>query len=203
MRHIPNIISLTRIPFSIALLFLARVNIYAFLAAYAVAGIFDVLDGFLARRYHWESELGAKMDSIGDTVFLVCAVSAAILTLDFNIERYNFVALGVLIAVRLGNVLFTKKKFGRFAYIHSNFVRWSTIPIFFLQPLCVVRRELLNLPLLIMVIVVILAALEETWMLKVMEEYDVNMKSIYHMKKHKKRGAPAAEEEQERETIAA
>jgi len=196
MRHIPNIISLARIPFSVALLFLAKYP-YAFLFAYAVAGVFDVLDGFLARRFHWETELGAKMDSIGDTVFLVCAISTAFLTLDFNFESYNLVAFAVLIVLRLGNMLFTKVKFGRFAYIHSKFVRYSTVPIFFLLPLCIMRRELLNFPLLIMVIVVILACLEETWILKVMEDYDINMKSIYHMKKQKRLKANPAGEEAE------
>ena len=198
LRHIPNILSLARIPFSIALLFLAKYP-YAFLAAYAMAGVFDVLDGWLARRFRWESELGAKMDSVGDVVFLGCAITAAILTLDFNFEIYNFVALAVLVVVRLGNMIFTKIKFGKFAYIHSKFVRWSTIPIFFLLPLCIMRKELLNLPLLFMVIIVILACCEETWILKVMDDYDVNMKSIYHMKKlkrQKKTIAPAQEEKE-------
>jgi len=195
-RHIPNILSLTRIPFSVALLFLGKYP-YAFLCAYAVAGVLDVLDGRLARRFHWETELGAKIDSVGDTVFLVCAISAAIRTLDFRFEAYIFVALAVLSAVRIGNMVFTKVKFGRFAYIHSKFVRCSTIPIFFLLPLCIMRGELLNFPLLIMVIIVILACLEETWILTVMDEYDVNMKSIYHMKKLKKQAAIEIEEREE------
>jgi cardiolipin synthase len=37
-----------------------------------IAGISDGLDGFLARRYHWESELGATLDPIADKVLLVC-----------------------------------------------------------------------------------------------------------------------------------
>ena len=201
MRHIPNILSLSRIPFSIALLFLAKYP-YAFLFAYAVAGVFDVLDGYLARRFHWETALGAKMDSVGDTVFLVCVISAAVLTMDFNIETYNFAALAVLSAVRMGNMVFTKVKFGKFAYIHSKFVRYSTVPIFFLLPLCIMRREVLNVPLLAMLIIVIMACLEETWILRIMDDYDVNMKSIYHMKKLKKRQALEIEIK-EREEVAA
>ena len=187
LRHIPNILSMLRIPFSIALLFLGPLeNYWPFLICYAVAGVADVLDGLLARRFHWESELGAKMDSVGDTVFLVCAITAAILTMDFHFEIYNFIALAVLSVLRIGNMVFTKAKFGRIAYIHSLFVKYSTIPIFFLLPLCIVRRELLNFPLLLMVIVVILACLEETWMLAEMNEYDVDMKSIRHLRKYKK-----------------
>jgi cardiolipin synthase len=37
-----------------------------------VAGISDGLDGFLARRFHWESELGATLDPIADKILLVC-----------------------------------------------------------------------------------------------------------------------------------
>ena len=187
LRHIPNILSMLRIPFSIALLFLGPLdNYWPFLICYAIAGVADVLDGFLARRFHWVSELGAKMDSVGDTVFLVCAITAAILTMDFHFEIYNFVALAVLSVVRIGNMVFTKVKFGRVAYIHSLFVKYSTVPIFFLLPLCIIQRELLNFPLLLMAVVVILASLEETWMLREMSEYDVDMKSIWHLKKRKK-----------------
>jgi len=199
-RHIPNILSLLRIPFSIALLFLAKYP-YWFLASYIVAGVLDGIDGILARRYNWTSELGAKMDSIGDAVFLVCAITASILTLDFHFELYTIIGLVTLIVLRLGNMVFTKSKFGKFAYIHSELVKRSTIPVFLLIPICIMRKELLNLPLFILGLFVILASVEETWILAVMEEYDINMKSIYHMKKYKRLKALSIEENKEKEGV--
>jgi cardiolipin synthase len=37
-----------------------------------VAGISDGLDGYIARTFHWESELGATLDPIADKLLLVC-----------------------------------------------------------------------------------------------------------------------------------
>lgn len=37
-----------------------------------LAGISDGLDGYIARTFHWESELGATLDPIADKVLLVC-----------------------------------------------------------------------------------------------------------------------------------
>jgi len=194
-RYIPNILSLIRIPFSIALPFLGKLeNFYPFLAAYAVAGIADVLDGFLARRFRWESKLGAKMDSIGDTIFLICAISTVIWCLPLKFEWYVFAALGVLVAIRVANALFTRVKFKQWGFVHNLFVKYSSVPIFFLLPLFMFKGEVLNIPLTAMICLVILASVEETWIIKVMENYDMNMKSIYHMKKLKKQKAALADE---------
>jgi CDP-diacylglycerol--glycerol-3-phosphate 3-phosphatidyltransferase len=196
MRYIPNLLSLLRIPFSVALPFLAHFlkSPVPFLIAYAIAGINDVLDGFLARRFHWESEYGAKFDSIGDVIFLVFAIASAILTLDLTFRWYVFAVLGVLVAVRVGNALFTRVKFKQWGFIHNLFVKYSAFPIFFLLPLFIVKRAVYNVPLAVPIGLVVLASLEETWILRVMEHYDMNMKSIYHMKKLRKRAAIELEE---------
>jgi cardiolipin synthase len=43
----------------------------AFLA-FVVAGISDAVDGFLAKRFKWETELGAYLDPIADKLLIVC-----------------------------------------------------------------------------------------------------------------------------------
>jgi len=199
MRYIPNILSLSRIPFSIAFPFLAYFlkSPVPFLVAYALAGIADVLDGFLARRFHWESKLGAKMDSIGDVVFLVFAISTAILTLDLTFKWYVFAALGALVAIRVFNAVITRVKFKQWGFIHNLFVKYSSLPIFFLLPLFIAKGKVYNEPLAAMIFLVILASIEETWILKVMEKYDMNMKSIYHAKKLKKQTAIELDEKRE------
>jgi cardiolipin synthase len=40
---------------------------------FAVAGISDGLDGFLAKHYHWESRLGSILDPIADKLLLVAS----------------------------------------------------------------------------------------------------------------------------------
>ena len=41
------------------------------LPLFLIAGLSDGLDGFLARRYHWISRLGAILDPIGDKLLMV------------------------------------------------------------------------------------------------------------------------------------
>jgi len=199
MHHIPNILSLSRIPFAISFFFLVKLDTpLPFLAAYGLAGLFDVLDGFLARRFHWQSEYGAKFDSIGDVAFLGCAITVALLMLDEVVFKpYVFVCLGVLIAIRLANMVITRRKFKQWGYIHNLFMKYSTVPVFFLMPVAVLTREIPNLFLAVMLCFIILGSVEETWILKLMDDYDMDMKSIYHMKKLKKQKVNAAEREAE------
>ncbi len=37
-----------------------------------MAGISDAVDGFLAKRFNWETELGAYLDPIADKLLIVC-----------------------------------------------------------------------------------------------------------------------------------
>ena len=201
LRHIPNIISLSRIPFSIALPFLAGMPV-PFLCCFGIAGVNDVLDGWIARRFHWESQMGAKFDSVGDVVFLICAIGTALWKLEkLHFELYIYIAMAVIIAIRLVNLVFTRFKFKEWGYIHNNSVRWSTIPIFFLMPVCVLTKKVPNPFLLGCLCLIVLASLEETWILRNMVEYDMSMKSIYHMKKLLKAPVPALEEARETTTV--
>jgi cardiolipin synthase len=40
---------------------------------FAIAGISDGLDGFLAKHYHWQSRLGSILDPIADKLLLVAS----------------------------------------------------------------------------------------------------------------------------------
>jgi cardiolipin synthase (CMP-forming) len=72
MRHLPNLISLLRIflvwpiVMSLAQGAYERTLVLLFIAAFS-----DALDGFLAKRFHWTSELGKILDPMGDKLLLV------------------------------------------------------------------------------------------------------------------------------------
>jgi cardiolipin synthase len=70
-RHIPNLISVIRIllvvPIAIAL---ARHQLATSLSLFAVAAASDAADGYLAKRFGWQSELGAVLDPIADKLLL-------------------------------------------------------------------------------------------------------------------------------------
>jgi cardiolipin synthase (CMP-forming) len=79
LRHIPNVITAIRIllvaPIAVAL---ATHRLEITIALFGVAALSDLADGFLAKRFGWQSELGAVLDPAADkllmaTVFVTLA----------------------------------------------------------------------------------------------------------------------------------
>jgi len=71
-RHIPNVISAIRIllvaPIAVAL---ADRQLVTTILLFGVAAVSDAADGFLAKRYAWQSDLGAVLDPAADKLLLV------------------------------------------------------------------------------------------------------------------------------------
>ena len=75
MRHIPNILSgLRLILVGVFLWFFSRANYLASLIVYAAAFLTDILDGYLARRNGWITNLGKILDPLADKLMLLCAL---------------------------------------------------------------------------------------------------------------------------------
>lgn len=72
MHHIPNIISILRVilVLPIALLLYKEAWGVAFVLIF-IAGLSDALDGFLARTFSWQSQLGSILDPLADKLLLV------------------------------------------------------------------------------------------------------------------------------------
>ena len=208
LRYIPNLLSMLRIPFSVALPFLAGRRALAFLLCYAVAGVADVLDGALARRFRWESELGAKFDSIGDGVFIVCVAIAAVLTLgpslkENGIASYCYGIFAVFAVIKVANLAFTRAKFKQWGFLHLRSARWVVIPLYVLFPVCIHRQTVYNPFVALCLALSVLALLEEIWILSRMErhEYTMSLKSYWEWQRDKRRAAALAIEPKEAQKI--
>jgi cardiolipin synthase (CMP-forming) len=74
VRHIPNVISVLRIllvaPVAIAL---ARHEYVLAVVLFGLAAASDAVDGYLAKRFSWQSELGGILDPIADKLLLATA----------------------------------------------------------------------------------------------------------------------------------
>lgn len=79
LRHLPNAICLVRIalvwPVFAAI---ERRELTLALALFAVAAVSDGLDGYLAKRFHWTSDLGRFLDPLADKLLLVAVFLACI-----------------------------------------------------------------------------------------------------------------------------
>ena len=98
MQHIPNIISVLRILLVIPVVLLLLDQRYGMaLLLFAIAGISDGIDGFLAKHYGWQSRLGSILDPLADKLLLVCAF----LTLAW----LGLIPLSLVVAVMLRDVI--------------------------------------------------------------------------------------------------
>ena len=70
MKRIPDLLSMSRIVLCLPLLIVDAMTI-PFWVIYLIAGLTDILDGFLARRWGVESKVGARLDSLADFVFVL------------------------------------------------------------------------------------------------------------------------------------
>lgn len=78
MKNIPNILTIIRmllVPLFVYVFFSPFPNArYFSLFIFLVAGLTDVLDGYLARRYQWTSKFGTAMDPLADKLMLLTAL---------------------------------------------------------------------------------------------------------------------------------
>lgn len=71
-RDIPNLISFLRILLvAPTVYYLLNQDYRVALLLFLIAGISDGVDGILARRFRWQTRLGAMLDPIGDKLLLV------------------------------------------------------------------------------------------------------------------------------------
>jgi len=103
LRAIPNILSSSRVVLAAAFVALDDVNTRLFLVG--LAGLTDVLDGWIARRARVTSKWGALIDPIADRVFALVAVSTFLFNGTLStvgyfvmISRDIMTAVGFLVA---------------------------------------------------------------------------------------------------------
>jgi cardiolipin synthase len=71
-RDIPNLLTVLRIFLTVPVIWMLLEREFAWaLLLFGVAGVSDGLDGYLAKRYGWESRLGSLLDPLADKALLV------------------------------------------------------------------------------------------------------------------------------------
>jgi cardiolipin synthase len=77
LRHLPNAICLARIALTVpTVVAIERGEHVLALALFTVAAVSDGLDGYLAKRFGWQTYLGRVLDPLADKILLVAAFLA-------------------------------------------------------------------------------------------------------------------------------
>ena len=99
-KHIANIITGSRIVFSLPLLFLPLSSAW-FYALYLLCGFSDTIDGTVARKTNSASEFGARLDTVSDFVFMSVALIKFVP--HFHILVWLWIWIGIIAMIKLGN----------------------------------------------------------------------------------------------------
>ncbi len=76
-RDIPNLLTVLRVFLTVPVIWALLQREFSWaLLLFGVAGVSDGLDGYLAKRYGWESRLGSLLDPLADKALLVSSFLA-------------------------------------------------------------------------------------------------------------------------------
>lgn len=134
MKHLPNVISAFRIAGSIGLLF-CDVTGWPIWVLYALCGISDMVDGWLARKLHAETKAGAILDSVADIVLVACCATRLLPVLE--IPAWLWIWAGAIVIIKMVNQISALFVCKRFCFLHTvankltGFLLFLTVPTMF------------------------------------------------------------------------
>lgn len=112
MRHIPNILSTLRILMvGVFIYFFVKAQYLYCLITYIAAFLTDLLDGFLARRNNWISNLGKVLDPLADKLMVLTALICFFTRGWLPLYMILIVIAKELIMIIGGAILFRKDVF--------------------------------------------------------------------------------------------
>ena len=126
-----NFITVIRILCSIALLFCAALSPW-FYALYLIAGVSDMVDGWVARKTNTVSEFGSKLDTIADIIFVV--VCLVMLLPVLHLPVWIYVWVGLIACIKVFNIVYCYVVRKQFLADHS-ILNKVTGALLFLLPL--------------------------------------------------------------------
>ena len=112
MRHIPNILSIMRLALVAVFVWLFRAGKYVpALSVFLFAFFSDILDGQLARKNNWISDLGKFLDPLADKIMTI----AALICIYTGKRQPIYLALFLLVFVKellmlIGGLLIAKRE---------------------------------------------------------------------------------------------
>ena len=115
-KQIANIITISRILCCIYLLFFSVFSI-SFYIMYLFCGITDMVDGTIARKTKSISELGARLDTIADSVFAAVCFIKILPLMQFPTWLWTWIV--IIAIIKIGNVVWELISNKKLVSIHT------------------------------------------------------------------------------------
>ena len=128
-KYIANIITGSRIAFSLPLLFTPLTSAW-FYILYLFCGLTDMIDGTIARKTNAASEFGSKLDTVADFVFVVvCSIKLLPLV---HIPTWLWIWIGVIASIKVTNIVWGFVCRKKLVALHTVLNKTTGLLLFFL-----------------------------------------------------------------------
>lgn len=127
MKNTANIITSFRFIFAFLILFVQPFST-VFWLFYLCGGVSDLLDGFVARKMHEQSDIGAKLDSIADVTFIIVLFIVAIKNITF--PMWIYVSVIIIFFIRIISYIIGYFKYKCFSAVHTYMNKTSGMLLF-------------------------------------------------------------------------
>ena len=138
IKNLANILTGFRILGSILLLFFPAFS-KAFYSTYLLCGFSDMIDGTVARKTNSASQLGAKIDTMADLVFITVSLIKILPIL--NIPQSLWILGGVIAIIKIANIIWGYVSEKQFVSLHTKMNKLTGL-LLFLLPLTLPLVEL-------------------------------------------------------------
>lgn len=179
MVNIANILSVSRLFISPVLLYLAwsaRHDLFLFFAVVALAT--DFLDGYFARKYQQVTELGARLDSLGDlAIYLIVPVSVWWLWPQVIIREALYA--GTALVSFIIPLLVGYARFRRLTSYHTRGAKLSAVLLS--SSILLMLLDGPAWPFHLATVVFVLAEVEEVCITALLPRWQADVPSVFHV----------------------
>ena len=137
-KNLANIFTSLRILGSMVLLFMTPFSV-AFYIIYLLCGFSDMIDGTIARKTNSASELGAKLDTVADLVFVAASLGKILPVI--HIPLWLWIWGGIIAIIKIGTIMWGYISEKQFVSLHTVMNKVTGL-LLFLLPLTLSFVEL-------------------------------------------------------------
>ena len=178
MMNLANYISISRIVLSVLILF-TELSSALFFVIFILCGVSDFLDGYIARKYGLNSDLGANLDSLADVIFFSCFL--IVLFSQLKISYLISLWIICIVSIKIVSFVIGYAKFHKLPLIHT-FLDKITGALLILFPFVLLFTSS-DWILVILCSIATSAALEELFIIISSQKLELNRKSIFKKSK--------------------
>jgi CDP-diacylglycerol--glycerol-3-phosphate 3-phosphatidyltransferase len=180
-RHVPNALSLARIVCAPVLLLMAAAgerSIYTWVLVTALLS--DVADGWIARSFGLQSRLGARLDSLGDSLVWYAGLAGMFAFQRDVLAAHRWLFGAVVAAWMLENVL-AWRRYGRLSSFHTVASKIAGVLLsFYIGVLFLFGHW--NWLLWLAASASLLASAEELWLLALLPRWRADVKGVWWLR---------------------